>query len=179
MKDHPRVPSDVPPDVGMSRRGVLLGLVSLVSAACNHPTPLSDSFGSADEAARAVIAAVAAKNRVRLETIALTEREFREHVWPELPASRTERNLPFSYVWGDLRQKSGMGLSMILERHGGKRYQLQRVRFDAMTPYASYEVHRQSTFDVTDEAGEQQTVQLCGSMIVKGGRWKIFSYVID
>ncbi len=56
-----------------------------------------------------------------LRDLALNEIEFREQVWPELPAARPERNLPFSYVWGDLRQKSDANLERTLARHGGRR----------------------------------------------------------
>jgi hypothetical protein len=164
----------------MNRRPFLLAVASLVgAAACNRRSPLTNTFGSADEAARALLDSVAAKDRERLEAMAVNEREFKEHVWPELPAARPDRNLPFSYVWGDLHQKSQLGLAAILERHGGHRYRLQRVGFGGVTEYASYVVHRDSSFDVIDDAGQQRTVQLCGSMLEEGGRWKIFSYVID
>ena len=51
------------------------------------------------------------RDRARLDALALSEQEFRDHVWPDLPAARPERNLPFSYVWGDLHQKSNISLA--------------------------------------------------------------------
>jgi hypothetical protein len=164
----------------VNRRSFLKAVAPLVgAAACNRPAALTDSFSSADEAARAMLDAVATKDRTRLEAIALNEREFKDHVWPELPAARPERNLPFSYVWGDLHQKSTQALTVLLARQGGKRYQLQRVRFSDMTQYPSYVVHRESSFDVIDAAGKPQAMQLSGSMFEQNGRWKIFSYVVD
>ena len=163
--------------VGLS---ALLAVALFVGAtACGPPASLTNSFRSADETAMAMLDAVAAKDRARLEAIAVGEREFEEHVWPELPAARPERNLPLSYVWGDLHQKSGAGLDLVLERHGTKRYELQRVRFRDVTRYPSYVVHRDASFDVIDAAGKPQTIRLSGSMLEKDGRWKIFSYVVD
>ena len=55
----------------------------------------------------------------------------------------------FSYVWGDLRQKSQAGLA----RHAGEvrratRYELVGVRFDgASTRYTTCEVHRDTVRD--------------------------------
>ena len=45
-----------------------------------------------------------------LKRLALTEAEFRDLVWPKLPASRPERNRPMDYVWGDLAGKSDANL---------------------------------------------------------------------
>lgn len=126
-----------------------------------------------------MLTAVAANDRAALERVTLSEQEFRDHVWPQLPAARPERNLPFSYVWGDLRQKSGASLSKMLAEHGGRRYQLLDIEFDGVTDYQSYRVHREATFRVRDAAGQEMTLRLCGSMLEQNGVWKVFSYVVD
>ena len=41
-----------------------------------------------------------ASDRRRAQALALTEEEFRDHVWPELPTSRPERNVPFELRLG-------------------------------------------------------------------------------
>ena len=156
---------------------VTMGLSA--SLACSSPPPLADAFESPDAVARAVLEALQRSDRGRLDAIALNEQEFKDHVWPELPAARPERNLPFSYVWGDLRQKSTMALSNTIKAHGGQRYVLEQVTFDETTPYASYRVHRRSEFHVRDAAGRGGTLRVCGSMIEKDGVWKVFSYVVD
>ena len=115
----------------------------------------------------------------RLEDLALTEREFRDHVWPDLPAARPERNLPFSYVWGDLHQKSNLRLSETLKTTRRQALPAQRHRFGGETPYAHYLVHRDSTFDVVDASGVAIALMVCGSFLEKDGVWKVFSYVVD
>ena len=163
----------------MARAALLvLSLVLLVAAACARTPPLAAAHGSPDALARAVLDAVASGDRVALEALALNESEFREHVWPWLPAAREERNLPFSYVWGDLRQKSSRSLRATLAGHGQHRYELEKVEFEGATDYGPYRVHRQATF-VVRGAGDERAVRLCGSMLEKDGRWKVFSYVVD
>ncbi len=143
-------------------------------------SPLSGGYSSVDELAKSVIGAVERRDTAFLRAVALNEQEFREHVWPELPAARPERNLPFSYVWGDLRQKSAAGLALTLERHGGRRYTLVAVRYDGETTrYPSYVVHRESVLQVRDEAGQAVDLSLLGSVIQKDGVWKVFSFVVD
>lgn len=146
--------------------------------ACNSAPPLAHAFGSADELAAAVLKAVTDADRARLLELSVSEQEFRDHVWPDLPASRPERNLPFSYVWSDLRQKSDAGLTDTLARYRGTSLRLKRVTFERVTPYASYRVHRAATFEVED-GRTVTTARLCGSFLEKDGVWKVFSYVVD
>ncbi len=89
------------------------------------------------------------------------------------------RNLPFSYVWGDLHQKSEGALTGMLQSHGGRKYAIRAVTFAGDTAYRSYRVRREATFRVRDESGADLTLRVCGSMIEKDGAWKVFSYVVD
>jgi hypothetical protein len=165
----------------MHRRAFLvtLGLLGAGSGACSRVPPLANTANSPEALASAVLDALSRRDRARLDALALSEQEFRDHVWPDLPAARPERNLPFSYVWGDLRQKSNIGLARTLDAYGGKRHTLQRVSFAGVTPYAHYAVHRDATFAVVDDGGSPQTLRVCGSLLEKDGVWKVFSYVVD
>lgn len=155
-------------------------LLALGLAGCGAAPPIERTFDSPDAAAEAVIEGLGRTDESALKALALNEREFRDHVWPELPASRPERNLSFAYVWGDLRQKSEYSLQQVLAEHGGQRYTLASVRFDGeTTSYDSYAVHRATVLRVRNEHGQETDVRLFGSMIEKDGRWKVFSYVTD
>jgi hypothetical protein len=129
--------------------------------------------------ASAVLESLARRDRAALELLALNEQEFRDHVWPNLPAARPERNLPFEYVWGDLHQKSESALAQTLATHGGRRYELLGVKFEDRTDYGQYRVHREANLQVRDASGQVTTIRVCGSMLEKGGAWKVFSYVVD
>lgn len=154
-------------------------IVLLASTACDSVAPMANTRNSPEALATAVLDALARGDRVALEALALSEQEFRYHVWPDLPASRPERNLPFSYVWGDLHQKSGAALGGILQAHAGRKYSISTVTFAGDTAYPSYTVRRTATFHVRDAAGANLDLRVCGSMIEKDGRWKVFSYVVD
>jgi hypothetical protein len=152
---------------------------ALGMAACNSKPALTNTSDSPEALARVVLAAIQARDRSRLDEVALSAQEFEDHVWPSLPAARPERNLPLSYVWGDLRQKSNLALTHTLQAHAGRRYELLAVRFAEVSPYAGYRVHRESAFRVRTADGEELDLHVCGSMIEKDGRWKIFSYVVE
>jgi hypothetical protein len=150
------------------------------SACISGPPPLANSYPSSETLAAAVLEAVERRDANQLRALALTEEEFRDHVWPELPAARSERNLPFSYVWGDLRQKSALALDQTLARHGGRRYTLVATRFDGdTTRYPSYVVYRETVLRVRDDTGAVSELRLFGSSLEKDQTWKVFSYVVD
>jgi hypothetical protein len=157
-----------------------LALVAVISAAaCNSTPPLAHTGPSPEALATAILDALARSDRATLDGLALNEHEFRDHVWPYLPAARPERNMPFSYVWGDLRQKSRSRLSLTLRHHGGTRYELRQVTFAGSTNYGPYTVHREATLHVRDAEGQERELRVCGSMIEQDGVWKVFSYVVD
>jgi hypothetical protein len=127
-----------------------------------------------------VLTAFERRDLAALRSLALDEREFREHVWPELPAAKPERNLPVSFVWGDLHQKSDASLEGLLDELGGEHLTAVSVRFlGATTPYQSYLVHRRAVVRVRDEAGAERDVRAFGSVLAKDGGYKVFSYVVD
>jgi hypothetical protein len=158
----------------------LLLVATLSACAPASPTPLANTFPSAEALAAAALEAIARRDVTALRSFALDEQEFRDHVWPQLPAARPERNLPFSYVWGDLRQKSDAGLQAMLANHGGKRYELLALeRPESPTRYVGSSVHHGTMFKVRDEQGVERELRLCGSFLEKDGQWKVFSFVID
>lgn len=158
---------------------VVVVVFALATTACMPVAPLADTHPSAHALAGALLDALQRRDRDALGRMALSEREFRDHVWPALPAARPERNLPFSYVWTDLRQKSGAALSETLVRHGGRRYELVDTVFGGTTDFGSYRVYRDVALRVRDASGVLRTVRVCGSMIEDDGRWKVFSYIVD
>jgi hypothetical protein len=141
---------------------------------------LRTTFRSPEATAEAFLEALAVEDRLRIETLALDEDEFRDVVWPELPSSRPERNVPFEYGWGDLHKKSRNALSFTLARYGGQSFDLEEVLFKGeTTDYETFRVHREAWLVVRNVEGRRGRVQLFGSMIERDGRYKLFSFVTD
>ena len=174
---------------GPASRGISLLLSSACVLACLALTGCVDNtdgaglrqtFSSPEALSEAVLAALGDNDIATLRTLALDELEFRTAVWPDLPASRPERNVPFDYAWGDLHQKSNNSLRRLVARFGGRRYELVKVRFAGeTTPYRSYKVHRETILDLRNEQGEAVRLALFGSILERDGKFKLFSYVVD
>ena len=154
--------------------------LSVVTVTGCGPHPLGHPQPTADALAREVLTALEKRDADRLHQLAISEAEFEHRVWPALPAARPERNMPWSYVWMDLRQKSGATLQRTLKAHGGRHYDLDTIEFDGeTTEYGSYRVARDARLVVRDSAGQRQELEIVGSMISGPEGWKVFSYLID
>ena len=80
-----------------------LALSCLAAASgCRSATgpSLANALESPEAVGRAVVRGHAENDLEALRALAVTEAEFRDLVWPKLPAGRPERNLPMDYVWG-------------------------------------------------------------------------------
>lgn len=156
-------------------------LCASMAAGCARPAaPLRNTFETPAALAAAVLDALAQGNVAVLQDLAVSETEFRERVWPELPASNPRRNLPVEYVWEDLRQKSQAYLRQTLAEHRGRRYRLVRVEFlGESTRYRTLTVARKAQLIVRDEHGEESAVRLFGSVLESEAEYKLLSYVVD
>jgi hypothetical protein len=167
-------------DGGLGAAPLLLLAAVLGATGCGGRTPpLAHTHPNARALAAAVLDALHSQDASRLRDLALDEREFRDQVWRELPAARPERNVPFSYAWGELRLKSAHALNARLAEHGGRAYELLRVEHGETTKYDTFVVHRDNVLIVRTADGVEQPLHLYGSTIEKGGTFKVFSYVTD
>jgi hypothetical protein len=151
------------------------------SEAANLGPPLSSLFDSPEALARVVLEAFAREDVETLKALPLTREEFRVHVWPKLPASRPERNVPFDYGWTDLHQKSVSSISTNFKNYRGRNFELLAIAFQGdETDYGSFVVRRKSLLRVKDrDTGEELSLALFGSVMEWNGKYKLFSYVTD
>jgi len=87
--------------------------------------------------------------------------------------------MPLDYLWKDMAQKNEGFVSQLMAEHGGRDYRLVVATFSgATTDHGVFRVHRKTTLDLRGTEGPV-TLRLFGSMIESGGRWKIYSFVVD
>lgn len=156
--------------------------LALASGGCSGPGQpvFAQTFESAEAVAAAVLDGLARRDGARLAELPLDEREFRKWVWPKLPAGRPEVNMPFDYFWKDFSFKSRASLASTLNEFGGQRFVLERIHFDGeTTDYGTFSVSRDVRLTVVDDQGRERSIRVFGSILQTGGRYKLFSYVVD
>lgn len=162
--------------------GFFLLLALVVLAGCQSApsaVPLTPSYGSKDAAVTAFLQALAARDKDALAQQVVNQNEFLKHIWPALPASRPDVGMPAERAWADQAQRNAGHMAQLLSEHGGRRYELVAASFDGTaTPYGAFTIHPNTRLDIRGDSGVRE-IRLFGSMIESGGRWKIYSFVVD
>jgi hypothetical protein len=137
----------------------------------------ANTFDSPEALAREFLSLLAAGDPEQAVPLAISEREYKDVVWPEMPAAP---NVPVNFAWDNMWPKSRYGLDHTFRRHGGQSLTLVRVVFAGeTTEYKTFTVHRDARCVVRDADGKEQTLDLFGSVLEDGGRYKLFSFVVD
>jgi hypothetical protein len=140
---------------------------------------LSYASSSVEELVRNAMRAVSAGDKRTLTALRITEAEFREYVWPELPASKVP-NVTVEFAWNQASLNNHAGYERVLQNHQGRLYEFVSIRFlEGVTDYATFRVHNKAILTVRDEAGQTREVRLFGSVLELDGQYKLFSYVAD
>lgn len=158
----------------------VLALALAWSVACGPRVTLDNTLASPEAVAQAVVDRLDEQDATGLRALAVSEREFRELVWPRLPTSRPGRNIPWDYAWKDLHSKSQFQLRGRLGEWRTRGFRVVSVRFTGeTTDYDAFRVHRRSLLVLRDRNGQETTGRVFGSLIEQDGRYKVFSYVVD
>lgn len=160
-------------------RAIVL-MLALGTAGCAHPSLSPEALPTRETLVHDVVDALGRGDRERLVKLAVSDSEFRELIWPRLPASRPAVGMPVEYLWADTSAKSRGHLSQTLARYGGRAW-----RVDALIPgrapvdYGTFRVHSGASVRLRGDDGTLVTTQVFGSLIEQGHAWKVFSYVVD
>lgn len=136
---------------------------------------LSHSQASADDLARAVVAALEAEDTTALEELWVTEAEYRTLLWDELPESQ---HLEFEFVWDLNRRNSRDGMSRALSRFGGEDFEFLRIEFtEEPEVYETFTLHRGTELWVRRVSdGEEGVLPVLDVVLERDGRWKLMNY---
>jgi hypothetical protein len=158
---------------------VALALVAAASCRETAP-PLTNVAPTKEAAAQAVVDALAARDRARLEALAISETEFKSYIWPKLPASDPKVGMPVDYLWADTSSKSRGYLAQTLAAHGGEQWTIADVAFEAApTDYGSFRIHPGTRLSLRGPSGQHTERRLFGSMAETEAGWKVYSYIVD
>lgn len=137
---------------------------------------LAGAKASPEVLARHFLEVLSRGDRQEILGLALTEEEFREFVYPVLPASRPGSNLSAEFLWSQTQLRSLGGFSKTM-KHAGKPYELLEVIVrEGKREYEGFSIHRGVSLRVRDETGSVSEWKLFGSIIEMNGGFKIYSF---
>lgn len=118
------------------------------------------------------------KDKPLLRAITITENEFKQVIWPQLPISRVEQwKTRLDFVWSQHYLKSSTCLEDLIFGQGGRKFTFLEIKTDGeITDYNTYKVHRNIRMLVMNEQGKKREVNFFGSIIEMQDQYKIMSY---
>jgi hypothetical protein len=138
---------------------------------------LSNSFKLPQDLFDNLLLALEKKDTMALIGMMITEKEFKEWLWWEFPASRPEVNAPVDFVWGNHAQNASKGLRLALRKYGGKKLVYVSHRFEeGEDKYQTFIIHTKTRVMVADSTGAEQEIKEFGSVVEMNGRYKLLSY---
>jgi hypothetical protein len=160
-------------------RLVLPALLLVLAWACGAPRErFSGTHDSPEALTETFLWALESEDRSRLEALALSEREYRLEVFPEMPVYG---DIPPDFAWSQLAGRNVYGVSFVLDRHGGRTWDLERIEFEGgRTVYQTFVVHRDPMLHLRDrDTDEEEELVFFGSVLEHDGRFKLLSFNID
>jgi hypothetical protein len=138
---------------------------------------LTGSAESFDELLRTVERGLAEQDTTRLLDLMINEREYREIIYPALPAAHPPINAPFEAIWVTHYPEAYAGVLHILRPYGGRNVEILAVRFDAPDQdFVNFTLHETSRVDISVDGRWAENQRLFGSVVEVGDRWKVLSY---
>jgi len=159
---------------------LLMTAVSCAGGSVRKDTPPPGWASSVEALAGSVAGAVARNDRQALERLCVSREEYAAHVWPALHIGKVkEWQAQQGFVWKQHHMRSDSGLSLVLDRFGGRPCTVLKTVFkEKATEYEGIRVHGGAAVRLRDAGGAERESRLFGSVIEKNGYYKVFSYNI-
>jgi hypothetical protein len=137
---------------------------------------LANTQDSLDALGLRFLEVLARGEREELATLVVQKEEFAECVYPTLPASQPGSNLSVDFIWDQSYLRNQGGLARTMD-YAGRKYEYVGLRIvDGTKDYGTFTIHRDGRIQVKDETGKELELNLFGSVIESGGRFKIYSF---
>ncbi len=142
------------------------------------PVELENGQPSMRALAELALQAIEARDLVALNSLRVTEREYKEIFFPEFPEAQPGHNLSPDFQWFHLNMKSLKGLEDAIDEHGGQPLELMDVVVTQGTQeYKSFKAHKKVELKVRSTSdGQESQIRVFGSVVERNGQFKIFSF---
>jgi len=143
-----------------------------------HPPRLENAQPSAWALAELVLLALEERDAVTLNSLRITEREYKEIIFPEFPQAQPGHNIPVDFPWFHLNLKSLSGLQDAVDSYGGEEYELLDVfPTQGIDQHRTFRILKKVELRVRRKAdGKEAQIRVFGSVVDLGGQYKILSF---
>lgn len=146
------------------------------SSGPSEPAPLPNMFPSLEAMAEGVVEAIQDSSLERLQSFCLTEQEYSEILWANLPEQEV-RNMPVEKAWGWVKRDVEKASRRYIDDFGN--HQLKIVKLTSPQEVRSYpniKVHRAFRITVSDRGAEPEEWRLLNVILEYKGWFKVITY---
>ena len=141
--------------------------------------PFPGSGSSLAEVGQRVLEALAAGDNASLAALRLSRDEYVDDVWPELPASDPDLNVPIEYVWADIEARDRSALARLAPQFDGLAAELVDVACTGeVKEFETFRVHTDCWVTIAVAPGHRR-IQLFKDVLERGAGYKLFRYYDD
>ena len=182
--EQPREPADAQPVGRSAQPGIAVDsalpmdmLLHRFQADLDEPLTLSDASPSLEALTRQYLDAIAGSDTAALRRIHITRAEYAFLYFPASKMMKPPYELSPEIAWLLLSAESSKGLTSVLQRFGGKRLALRRVRCPGEPLKEGRNmVWRDCVVRYRGEGNGERERPLFAAIIERDGRFKFFSY---
>ena len=141
-----------------------------------EPAPLPNMFPSLAALADGVVEALEDSSLERLQSYCLTEQEYRDILWANLPAAEVQ-NMPVEKAWGWVKRDIDKASRRYIDDFG--RHDLKLVKTtppQEVRTYPQIKVHRAFRMTVSDRGAEPEEWRLLNVVLEYKGWYKVIAY---
>ena len=141
--------------------------------------PFPGSGSSLAEVGQRVLEALAAGDNASLAALRLSRDEYVDVVWPELPASDPDLNVPLEYVWADIEARDRRALIRLAPQFEALAAELEEVTCAGeVEEFETFRVHTDCWVVLRTPSGRHR-IQLFKDLVERGAGYKLFRYYDD
>lgn len=146
-------------------------------AAVARVEPFQGAHATVQDLIAAVLDAASSGDVQALRRLRVDESEHGDVLWPELDASRPERNVPADFAWSQLEQKSRRGERTLMEGLRGGAWRVESVTFtEPLDAHRTFSLHGGTRVVARDARGGVAHIDLIGAVVERAGRYKLLNY---
>ncbi len=158
---------------------VLSGCRILAGEDADGITPFRGSGRSLHDVGARALEGLVSGDRASLAALRLSREEYTEVVWPELPVSDPELNVPIEYVWADIESRDRRAVNRLSPQFEGLAAEVVDVEcVGGVQEFATFRVHTDCWVTIAAAPGHRR-IQLFKDVLERGAGYKLFRYYDD
>ena len=154
-------------------------LIALGLAGACAPTT-AQSTGSAEEAIRQVVSALAGNDQAALTKLSIDQPEFKKYLWPAFAMNLSTSNMSADKYYPTYQKANQAGIAETSTILAGKKWQVVKVDLQpAPRRGKGFQIYGPPLVTLRDEGGQEKTVKLVGGLLERDGVHKVTTFYVS